>query len=92
MRALLADTAAHEGGQNAISWLSTLPDRERATSITWLAFQLVNMKQADGLTPRFESIIVVTDRVNLDKQIRDNIRAFCNNKRASCSGQTTVMP
>ena len=38
------------------------------------------MKQADGLTPRFESIIVVTDRVNLDKQIRDNIRAFCNNK------------
>ncbi|EJX01025.1 hypothetical protein EVA_10869, partial [gut metagenome] len=22
----------------------------------------------------------MTDRVNLDKQIRDNIRAFCNNK------------
>lgn len=78
VRALLADTAAHEGGKRYLIQHSA--GSGKSNSITWLAFQLVNMKQADGLTPRFESIIVVTDRVNLDKQIRDNIRAFCNNK------------
>lgn len=78
VRELLADTAAHAGGMRYLIQHSA--GSGKSNSITWLAFQLVNMKQADGLTPRFESIIVVTDRVNLDKQIRDNIRAFCNNK------------
>ena len=78
VRALLADTAAKEGGDRYLIQHSA--GSGKSNSITWLAFQLVNMKQADNITPRFESIIVVTDRVNLDKQIRDNIRAFCNNK------------
>lgn len=78
VRELLADTQAHEGGQRYLIQHSA--GSGKSNSITWLAFQLVNLKLADGITPRFESIIVVTDRVNLDKQIRDNIRAFCNNK------------
>lgn len=78
VRELLADTAAHEGGQRYLIQHSA--GSGKSNTITWLAFQLVNMKQPDGLTPKFESVIVITDRVNLDKQIRDNIRAFCNNR------------
>lgn len=78
VRELLADTAAHEGGRRYLIQHSA--GSGKSNSITWLAFQLVNMKRADGITPRFESIVVVTDRVNLDKQIKNNIFAFCNNK------------
>lgn len=47
----------------------------KSNSITWLAYQLVNMKDADR-NLMFNSVVVVTDRVNLDKQIRDNIQKF----------------
>ena len=46
----------------------------KSNSITWLAYQLVGL--LDGTEPLMDSVIVVTDRVNLDKQIRDNIAAF----------------
>lgn len=47
----------------------------KSNTITWLAYQLVALLQQNQ-QPFFDSIIVVTDRVNLDKQIRDNIHAF----------------
>lgn len=75
---LLADTAGHDGGQRYLIQHSA--GSGKSNTITWLALQLVNMKLSDGLTPKFESVIVITDRVNLDKQMRDNVRAFCNNK------------
>ena len=46
----------------------------KSNSITWLAYQLVGLLKNNE--PVVDSVIVVTDRVNLDKQIRDNIRAF----------------
>lgn len=46
----------------------------KSNSITWLAYQLIGL--LDGTEPLMDSVIVVTDRVNLDKQIRDNIAAF----------------
>lgn len=46
----------------------------KSNSITWLAYQLVGL--LDGTEPLMDSVIVVTDRVNLDKQIRDNIASF----------------
>lgn len=46
----------------------------KSNSITWLAYQLVEL--LDGTTPLLDSVIVVTDRINLDSQIRDNINAF----------------
>lgn len=46
----------------------------KSNSITWLAYQLVGL--LDGTKPLLDSVIIVTDRVNLDKQIRDNIKAF----------------
>lgn len=46
----------------------------KSNSITWLAYQLVGLLKNNEQV--FDSVIVVTDRGNLDKQIRDNIRAF----------------
>ncbi len=47
----------------------------KSNTITWLAYQLVTLLQ-ENQQPFFDSIVVVTDRVNLDRQIRDNIKAF----------------
>lgn len=46
----------------------------KSNTITWLAYQLVTLLK--NQQPFFDSIIVITDRINLDKQIRDNINAF----------------
>jgi type I restriction enzyme, R subunit len=46
----------------------------KSNSITWLAHQLVNTRH-NGLNV-FDSIIVVTDRKVLDKQIKNNIKQF----------------
>lgn len=46
----------------------------KSNSIAWLAFQLVNLRQND--TPLYDSVVIVTDRINLDKQMRNNVRGF----------------
>lgn len=46
----------------------------KSNTITWLAYQLV--QQLNGTQALFNSVIVVTDRINLDKQIKGNIMAF----------------
>lgn len=46
----------------------------KSNSISWLAHQLVTL-ETDG-RPLFDSVLVVTDRRILDKQIRDNIKQF----------------
>ena len=56
----------------------------KSNSITWAAFQLIETyPQKEGVhgskgmeKPLFDSVIVVTDRRLLDKQIRDNIKDF----------------
>ena len=44
----------------------------KSNSIAWLAHQLIGLEKGD--LPVFDSIIVVTDRVILDRQIRDTIK------------------
>ena len=46
----------------------------KSNSIAWLAHQLVSLRK--GGKEIFDSIIVVTDRVNLDTQIRNTIKNF----------------
>jgi type I restriction enzyme R subunit len=46
----------------------------KSNSIAWLAHQLIGLKKEDQEI--FDSIIVVTDRRILDKQIRDTIKQF----------------
>lgn len=53
----------------------------KSNSITWLAHQLIGLYDKEGTSPLFDSVIVVTDRTVLDKQIRDNIKAFAQVKK-----------
>lgn len=46
----------------------------KSNSIAWLAHQLVSLSK-DGRN-LFDSVIVVTDRINLDKQIKNTIKSF----------------
>ncbi len=56
----------------------------KSNSITWAAYQLIETYPKDDNTPGnrgkehplFDSVIVVTDRRLLDKQIRENIASF----------------
>lgn len=50
----------------------------KSNSITWLAYRLVEVDYKNQKA--FDSVIVVTDRLNLDKQINDNIRKFIDEK------------
>jgi type I restriction enzyme R subunit len=72
VHALLADVAEQGVGRRYLVQHSA--GSGKSNSISWLAHQLIEVKQEDA--PVFDSIIVVTDRRILDKQIRDTIRQF----------------
>lgn len=72
VRMLLAETKAKGVGQRFLIQHSA--GSGKSNSITWLAYQLVGL--LDGTQALLDSVIVVTDRVNLDTQIRNNIVAF----------------
>ncbi|MFT7586915.1 MAG: type I restriction enzyme R subunit, partial [Cellvibrionaceae bacterium] len=42
----------------------------------WVAYQLIELYQAGADRPLFDSVIIVTDRRVLDKQLRDNVSNF----------------
>jgi type I restriction enzyme, R subunit len=72
VRKLLADAEQHGAGKRYLIQHSA--GSGKSNSIAWLAHQLIGLKKDDK--PIFESIIVVTDRTILDKQIRDTIKQF----------------
>ena len=72
VRRLLADTRANGAGRRYLVQHSA--GSGKSNSIAWLARQLIGLTK-DEVT-LFDSIIVVTDRRILDKQIRDTIKQF----------------
>ena len=72
VRRLLADAAAHGTGRRYLIQHSA--GSGKSNSIAWLAHQLIGLAKDDALA--FDSIIVVTDRRILDKQIRDTIKQY----------------
>ena len=72
VRRLLEDADAHGPGRRYLIQHSA--GSGKSNSIAWLAHQLIGLEK-DG-TPVFDSIIVVTDRRILDRQINDTIRQF----------------
>ncbi len=72
VRKLLADVAANGAGKRYLIQHSA--GSGKSNSIAWLAHQLMGLRR-DG-KDIFNSIIVVTDRRILDKQIRDTIKQF----------------
>ncbi len=69
---LLADTRRVGAGQRYLIQHSA--GSGKSNSIAWLAHQLIGLRRDDASV--FDSIIVVTDRRILDKQIRDTIKQF----------------
>ncbi|HNW50489.1 MAG TPA: type I restriction endonuclease [Prolixibacteraceae bacterium] len=72
VKELLSQTQSNGAGQRYLIQHSA--GSGKSNSIAWLAHQLVVLEK-DGKNI-FDSIIVVTDRINLDKQIRNTIRNF----------------
>ena len=72
VRRLLTDAGDRGAGQRYLVQHSA--GSGKSNSIAWLAHQLIGLTR-DG-APAFDSIIVVTDRLILDKQIRDTIRQY----------------
>lgn len=69
---LLADVKANGVGKRYLIQHSA--GSGKSNSIAWLAHQLIGLEK-DG-HPMIDSVLVVTDRRILDKQIRDNIKQF----------------
>lgn len=69
---LLADVQANGVGKRYLVQHSA--GSGKSNSIAWLAYQLIGLMK-DG-HPMIDSVIVVTDRRILDKQIRDTIKQF----------------
>ena len=72
VRKLLADAEAEGVGQRYLIQHSA--GSGKSNSIAWLAHQLIGLVRDDA--PVFDTVVVVTDRKVLDKQIRDTIRQF----------------
>lgn len=72
VRKLLSDARQHGIGRRYLIQHSA--GSGKSNSIAWLAHQLIGLQKDDALV--FDSIIVVTDRRILDKQIRDTIKQF----------------
>lgn len=72
VKALLADAEQKRTGQKYLIQHSA--GSGKSNSIAWLAHQLISLK-ADG-NDIFDTVIVVTDRINLDKQIKNTIKSF----------------
>lgn len=82
VRSLIKDITQNGAGETYLIQHSA--GSGKSNSITWLAYQLIeaypeNDTVAGNKTtnqPIFDSVIVVTDRRLLDKQLRDNIKEF----------------
>lgn len=82
VRRLIDDAAKKGTGQTYLIQHSA--GSGKSNSITWTAYQLIetypvsdNIPGSKGITtPLFDSVVVVTDRRLLDKQLRENIKEF----------------
>jgi type I restriction enzyme R subunit len=72
VRKLLADAGTHGVGRRYLIQHSA--GSGKSNSIAWLAHQLIGLERAGKEV--FDSVIVVTDRRILDRQIRDTIKRF----------------
>lgn len=93
VRKLAEHTRSHGVGQTYLIQHSA--GSGKSNSITWAAFRLIatyperkDLPGARGLdVPLFDTVIVVTDRRLLDKQLRNNIRSFQQQKNIVAAAQ-----
>lgn len=93
VRKLVSHASEHGVGQTYLIQHSA--GSGKSNSITWAAYQLIetyptneSVHGSKGLDqPLFDSVIVVTDRRLLDKQLRDNIKEFSEVKNIIAPAQ-----
>lgn len=73
VRKLVADVKANGTGKNYLIQHSAGSGKSK--TIAWLAHQLSNLFGADE-QPIFDSVIVITDRIVLDRQLKKQIKQF----------------
>lgn len=78
VRGILADAKQNGVGQTYLIQHSA--GSGKSNSITWLAYQLVELYDTAGTANVFDSVVVVTDRRVLDTQLKDNIKLFSETK------------
>ena len=78
VRGILADAKRYGVGQTYLIQHSA--GSGKSNSITWLAYQLVELYDTAGIANVFDSVVVVTDRRVLDTQLKDNIKLFSETK------------
>ncbi|MCI1647512.1 MAG: type I restriction endonuclease [Bacteroides sp.] len=71
VRNIICDVRAKGIGQTYLVQHSAGSGKTK--SMSWLAFQLANMQKADN-TPVFDSVIMITDRIVLDRNIAKEIK------------------
>jgi type I restriction enzyme R subunit len=74
VRNILTDAQENGAGQKYLIQHSA--GSGKSNSISWLAHQLVGLHNKAGNETIFDTVIVITDRRVLDKQIRDNIKQY----------------
>jgi type I restriction enzyme R subunit len=79
VRQLLKDTK--ESGVGGRYLIQHSAGSGKSNSITWLVLQLVSLYDKTNTQPLFDSVIVVTDRTVLDRQLRENIKSFAQVKK-----------
>ncbi len=72
VRMILADVMEHGAGKRYLIQHSA--GSGKSNSIAWLAHQLISLTK--GGKSVFDSVVVITDRRILDKQIRETIKGF----------------
>ncbi|UBZ08950.1 DEAD/DEAH box helicase family protein [Leeuwenhoekiella palythoae] len=74
VRQILKDAQENGAGQKYLIQHSA--GSGKSNSISWLAHQLVGLHNKTGNKTIFDTVIVITDRRVLDKQIRENIKQY----------------
>ncbi len=74
VRKLLKDTKETGVGKRYLIQHST--GSGKSFSIVWLTYQLANLFNKNGDKHLFDSVFVVTDRRNLDQNIKEQLKAF----------------
>jgi type I restriction enzyme R subunit len=85
VKALLADIKEKGVGRRYLIQHSA--GSGKSNSIAWLAHQLVDLEKDNKAV--VDSILVVTDRRNLDRQIRDAIKAFTSVSNTIAPAETS---
>jgi len=72
VRALLKDARVKGPGEKYLIQHSA--GSGKSNSIAWVAHQMIGLENKKG--PVFDSVVIVTDRKNLDKQIKETVKQF----------------